>query len=431
MMRSIYAMLLLAAIAAGTALPAAEAVSFEVNGLKIILKPNTANDIVSANLFFRGGVSNLTPERAGIENFALIAAQKGTKNFPKDDLNGRLERMNSKISAASGKDYSSLEMLSVRQNFKETWAIFADILLNPVFDPDDVELERQKIISEIRQSKDDPDSYQSELADQLFYSGHPYAIPVDGNVETVSSFSAAELKSYLKGRMETSQLLLVVVGNTTKDEITAVAAESFGKLPRGEFKPKVLPEVAHQEPSLMIVKREIPTNYIIGQFQVPGIGDPHRYAALMAGSILGDRMWEEVRTKRGLSYAPAAGTSGRFSSFGYIYVTAVDADSTIKVMTGELKKMQDEEVSEKDLKDKMNQYITRVYMAMETNAAQAERLALYELSGKGFAAAENFIPDLKQVTPADIQTLCRENIRNLQFVLIGNPETLTIKNFMY
>ena len=430
-MKNIYAIILLLVLSLGTILPAAETVSFDVNGLKVIFKPNTANDIISARLYFRGGVSNLTQETAGLENFSLIVAQKATKNFPKDMLSSRLDRMNSKISSFSGKDFSSLDMLSVKQNFQDTWAIFADILNNPIFNNEDVELERQKIISSIEQSKDDPDSYQSDLADQTYFAGHPYAIPVDGTVQSVSSFTAADLKDYLLGRTQTSQLLLVVVGNTTKDEIETLVKDSFGKLTKGDYKADPLPSVNHQEPSLLIVQRDIPTNYIIGQFPVPSIGDPQRYAALMAGSILRDRMWEEVRTKRGLSYAPSSGTSGRFSSFGFIYVTAVDADSTIKVMINELEKIQTEGVTEKDLKDKINQYITRVYMSMETNAAQANRLATYELAGQGYAAAENFIPDLKKVTPADIQNLCKENIKNLQFVLIGNPETLTIKNFMF
>ncbi len=430
-MKNIKSIALTIVLAAAVTLTAAEPVSFEVNGLKVIFKPNRANDIVAAHMYFRGGVSRLNPDLAGIENFALITAQKATKNFPKETLSSRLERMNSKISSTSAKDYSSLKMLSVRQNFRDTWEIFADIMNNPKFDPNDVELERQKLISAIKQSKDDPDSYQSELADQTYYAGHPYAIPVDGTVQSVASFSAEDLKNYLQGRMETSQLLLVVVGNTSKEEIEALVQKSFGQLPQGNYTAEPLPQVRHQEPSLRIVERDIPTNYILGQFPVPGIGQPGRYAALMAGSILRDHMWEEVRTKRGLSYAPSAGTSGRFSSFGYIYVTAVDADSTIKVMINELKKIKEEGVSEKDLQDKINQYITRVYMAMETNSAQADRLAIYELSGQGYAAAESFITDLKKVTPAEIQQLCQENINNLQFVLIGNPQTLMVKNFMF
>jgi zinc protease len=429
-MKKIY-MIFALLIALVTSLPAADAVSFEVNGLRVIFRPNTANDIIAAGLYFRGGVSIITEDRAGIENFTLIAAQKGTKNFPKDVLNSKLEQMDSRISSSSGKDYSSLDLMCVKQNFKDTWAIFTDIVLNPLFDQEEVDLERQKIISGIEQSKDNPDSYQSDLADQIFYAGHAYAIPIDGTVQTVSSFTPGDLSSFLKGRLTTSQLLLVVVGNTTQEELEGMVKDSFGKLPKGDYKPVKPETVTHQEPSMMIVNRDIPTNYILGQFPAPGIGQSGRYAALLAGSILRDRMWEEVRTKRGLSYAPSAGTSSRFESFGYIYVTAVSPDTTIKVMINELNKIKNEPVTDKDLKDKVNQLITRTYMGMETNSAQVDRLATYELSGAGYKASEQFIKDLKSVTPDEIRKYCDENIKNLQYVLIGNPDTLSIKNFMY
>ena len=91
--------------------------SFEVNGLKVIFKQNTANDIVSANMYFRGGVSLLDEHQAGLENLTLIVAQKATKNYSKEKLNSELESMNSQINSGSNLDYSSLNLLCVKQNF--------------------------------------------------------------------------------------------------------------------------------------------------------------------------------------------------------------------------------------------------------------------------------------------------------------------------
>ena len=79
--------------------------SFEVNGLKVIFKQNTANDIVSANMYFRGGVSLLDEHQAGLENLTLIVAQKATKNYSKEKLNSELESMNSQINSGSNLDY--------------------------------------------------------------------------------------------------------------------------------------------------------------------------------------------------------------------------------------------------------------------------------------------------------------------------------------
>ena len=80
-----------------------------------------------------------------VANLALAVAQKATKNYPKDQLNAALESMNTRISHTVNKDYSSLNMQCVRQNFKSSWRIFRDILINPLFMAEDTELAKQRI----------------------------------------------------------------------------------------------------------------------------------------------------------------------------------------------------------------------------------------------------------------------------------------------
>jgi predicted Zn-dependent peptidase len=151
----------------------------------------------------------------------------------------------------------------------------------------------------------------------------------------------------------------------------------------------------------------------------------------VAGAVLQYRLFEEVRTKRGLSYAPAGGIARNFSNYGFIYVTAVKPDTTIIVMTGELRKMIDEQISPEELRNTVNVFITSYYLRNETNRLQANLLARYELSGVGYQDADKFISEVKKVTPEVVQNTCKKYIKNLQFVIIGNPESLQIKNFVF
>ncbi len=409
---------------------AGEAQSFDVNGLKIIFKQNSATDIIAAQMYFRGGTTVLNNRLAGIEGFALQVARKATTNFPKEKMNAALESMNTRISSSSTMDYSNLSMLCVKDNFERSWDIFSDILLNPSFESDDVELVREQILANIKQSKDNPDAYLRNLIRKAFYLDHPYEIDVTGTMESVSGFSGGELKSYLKGRVTASDMLLVVVGNTTVAELRELVEKSFGELPKGNYRPVLPPAVQHDVPSLKIVKRELPTNYIQGYFPAPAFGSEESYAMSIAGSILRDRLFEEVRTKRNLSYAPSGGYGGSFSNYGYIYVTAVEPDTTIKVMQAELKRLQDEMISEKELKDKISVFITRYYLGNETNQSQASLLARYELSGAGYETAEKFIGNLRKVSAKEVQKVCKKYIHNLQFVLIGNPPKLNTAAFL-
>ena len=177
------------------------------------------------------------------------------------------------------------------------------------------------------------------------------------------------------------------------------------------------------------MERELPTNYITGRFAAPGPDDPDFYPMTVAMNILGTRVWEEVRTKRNLSYAPGAGFSNQFANYGVLYVTAVQPDTTIKVMLAEVKKLQQEPVSASDLHDRITIFLTQYNLRNETNAAQAQFLAFSELSGQGWQAAEKFIANVRKVTADDVRRVANKYIHNFQFVILGNPKLIEAKTF--
>jgi len=416
---------------AGTNISSQDVQSFDVNGLKVIFKQNTANDILSVNMYFKGGVVNLNEDQAGLESLTLIVAQKATKNYPKDKLNATLERMNTQINSNASLDYSRLSMLCVKQNFDASWNIYVDMLLNPSFSEEDLNLERDKLISSIKQVNDNPDAYLRKVVTNEFYIDHPYSVPVNGTEETLSSFTTQDMKDFMSSRLQTSEILLVVVGNTTIADLQQKVKDAFGNLPVGSYTKIALQEVDHVEPSIKIIHRELPTNYIQGTYSAPQRGTADGYTMLIANSILRDRVWEEVRTKRSLSYAPSTRYVNNFSNYGAIYVTAIDPDTTIKVMINELERLKNEPISDKELTNKVRQFITFYYMGNETNQAQANALAWYELAGIGYNEVNQFLTNVNKVTSKDIQDVAQKYMKNLQFVLIGNPESLEIASFMY
>ena len=415
-------------VQARTATPAE---SFSVNGLKVIFVANKANDIIAANMYLRGGSAALDMRQGGVEDLALRVAVLATKNFPKDKLNAELERMDTRLFSSAGRDYSSISLQCVKQNFVRSWKVFADVLLNPSFDSLDVELERGKALSSIRQSKDSPDQYLSSLAKEAYFIDHPYSVDPSGTEGTIRSFNSMDLQSFMRGRIAASGMLLVVVGNSTREELEKMVTESFGKIPQGTYMASLPPAVSFQTPSLKVVRRELPTNYITGYYPAPRYGTEESYAMILAESILRYRLFEEVRTKRGLSYAPGAGLGQVLTNYGMVYVTAVKPETTVTVILNEVKKLQNEPVSEKALNDQRNVYLTGYYLNTETNGSQADLLARYELSGAGYLNAQKYLENIRKVTPEAIQKVCQKCMHNLQFVLLGNPAELKLAPFTY
>lgn len=402
---------------------------FTVNGLKVIVKPNPANQIVSAQLYLRGGALNLHEETQGIEPLIFNCAVRGSKNYPKEELNRILDRTAARITSFSNRDFSSVSLRCIRRNFDETWDVFADVVLNPAFEPDEVEIERDRMLVNVRQRKDNPDVYLRDIVNELFYQGHPYRLRPQGVVETISNITIAQMRDYLQDKLKTSNLLLVVVGDVDKEKLRKKVAETFGRLPKGDASAKFPEMVKHTSANLVTEERKLPTNYIIGLFSAPSPKDPDFYPMVMAMDILGWRVWEEVRTKRNLSYAPNAFFSNSFANYGGIYVTAVEPDTTIKVMIAELKKMQNEKVSAKDLRDRITMYLTRYYLNNETNAAQARFLAMFELSGLGWKASDAMVDNLRTVTAEDVMQVAKRYFHDLQFAVLGNPQLIDEKLF--
>jgi zinc protease len=411
--------------------PAVQPESFTVGGLKVIYASNPSTQIVAAGMFFRGGVALASMQNAGIERLALQVATRATKNYPREKMNATLERMDTRLGASSVADYSSISLQCVRKNLKESWNIFTDVILHPSFDSSMVAFEKAQTLAAIRQQEDVPDQQLNKVALGTFYRDTPYAVDPLGTARTVQSFTGKDLQTYMQGRLTAAQMLLVVCGNITRDELERMVKESFGNLPQGSFTaPEPVP-VHPTAPSVTVVKREVPTNYILGLFPAPVFGSDAAYAMNLGSSILSDRVFEEVRTKRSLSYAAMAMGGANFSNYRGIYTTTVKPETTIAVMVGELKKLQTELIPAKTLKDKKNLFVTGFYLNMETNASQVSMLAGYELSGQGYLKATRLKENIGKVTAEEIQKVSNEFIHNLQFVLVGNPPTLQLSPFLF
>src|SRR5262245_29680834 len=397
---------------------------FEVNGLKVLRKRREGSLTVAAGLFIRGGASNINAENAGIETLMLNAATEASANFPREKMRSELSRMGTVIGSSSNNDYSVLSLATTRMNFDKSWQIFTDIALRPSFTKEDVSLVQERQVVSLSDDTDNPDVYLQKLQERVAYAGHPYLNNTSGTPETVGKLTPEDLRSYHAKLMETSRLLLVIVGDLNQSEVKDLVAASFGKLPRGSYKPETMPQLAFDKSSVEVTPRDLPTNYVQGLFTAPSLTSPDIYAMRIASSLLRDRVFEEVRVKRNLSYAPDAFLRTQAANVGGLYVTAVDANQSIRVMLSEIARLQTEPVGAEDIHSVIAQYLTTYYLGQETNAAQAGELAQYELIGGGWRNSVDFLEKLSAVTPADIQRVSQKYMRNIRFVVLGNPQSV-------
>jgi zinc protease len=397
---------------------------FDVNGLKVLVKRREGSLTAAAGLFLRGGSRNITAENAGIEALMLASATEASTNFPRAQMRVEMARMGTAIGSGVNYDYSMLTLACTRPHFERSWQIFTDVALRPSFAREDVALVQARLVALLRDDTDDPDTFLQRLQERVAYAGHPYLNRAEGTAESMSRLTPADLRQYHQKMMETSRLVLVIVGDLDPLQLRNSIAATFGKLPRGNYKPLPLAELSFEKSSVEVTPRGLPTNYIQGLFTAPPLTSPDIYPMRVASSILRDRVFEEVRVKRNLSYAPNAFLGSQAANTGGLYVTAVDANQAVRVMLDEVTRLQREPIDNEDIKSIVAQYLTTYYMGEETNAAQTGELAQYELLGGGWRNSVEVIERLNSVTPKDVQRVAQKYLRNIRFVVLGDPKSI-------
>src|SRR6185503_19318796 len=278
----------------------------------------------------------------------LDLASEASVNYPRARMRSELARMATVISSSANYDYSVLAFTSTRPNFDRSWEIFTDVALRPAFTKQDFELVKSRRVSGLRDDTDDPDTYLQRLQERVAYAGHPYLNRPQGTSDSVSRLTVEDIRKYHQEIMQTSRLLLVLVGDLDPAEIRTRVASAFGKLPKGNYRPEPMPQLSFASPSVEIIQRGLPTNYVQGLFTAPPLAAADIYPMLIASNLLRDRVFEEVRVKRNLSYAPNAFLSSQGANVGGIYVTAVDANQAVGVMLDQIKRLQTQSIGQQD-----------------------------------------------------------------------------------
>jgi zinc protease len=373
--------------------------SFDVSGVHVILRQNNANNVVAANLYLLGGARQVTEANAGIEPILLDVSERGTRQYPKNALRRAMAKLGSEIVISASADWTMFGIRSSAEVFDSTWAIFADRVVHPTLAKSEISVVKAQYLSGIRQRRDDPDALADLLADSITFVGHPYAVSVGGNEKSIQAIDSAALRDYQRTQFVTSRMLLVVVGNIDRAHIERLVNKSIGQLPRGNYAWTAPPRVPESQTAVVVARRQLPTNYILGYYSGP-LAKGEDYQALRVA------------------------TSVRAATVGGLYVTTASPDTALKLMRAAIVDLQQGMLDPAGLKQLEEQFITEYFLDNETNAAQADFLARSQLYGGDYREADRFVDELKSVTPEAVQRVARKYMKGFRFAYVGDPSKL-------
>ena len=403
----------------------------EINyeGLKIILK-KTPKEVVTAALFIRGGVANITGDQQGIEPVTLrLVTRGGTKNMDKNIFSAVADKLGTRFGTSSSKDFSSISMTCLTENFNESWNMFTDAILTPAMDAKEFDVIKQQAVSAAKNADANPDAYLRKIATQQVFKGTAYELMQNGTPETLDKITLDDAKNYYSKLLGKKKCYLVVVGNIDEKDLLDKIKNTLAKLPEGTLPAK--PVVAGvTKADVNISDRNIATNYIFGTVNAPKYFSPDGPLFEFAMRILYDRYFVELRTKRSLSYAPAAFYNSSYinNPVANLYISTIDPKQSLQVMTDIINDIKKNGFTAKEVADKKKEYLTDYYMTNEASGSQASVLGFCEASGN-WRIFDEINNKIEEVKTTDLNHVFDQYMNNVAWTYLGKKDQVTESDF--
>jgi zinc protease len=283
------------------------------NGIPLVSAQTGEVPLATMTVVLPGGTSTDPVGKAGLAALAASVANKGTATRSAEEIAARLESLGASMNATAGADGVFFSLTAPATNLAAAGEVLSDVIRHAAYPDDELELERARTIDSLRVALKDPGSLANMIAPRVFYGDAPY-----GSVATVQSLPAitrADLLAWREAMWHPATAEIVVSGGIAPAESKRIAEALFGDWRSSAPAPAPVDHPAGQSPAPRVVVIDMPEAgqaAVLAGMRVTSRGDSDYYPLLLANSVLGvgsnGRLFEEVRTRRGLSY-------GAYSAF--------------------------------------------------------------------------------------------------------------------
>jgi zinc protease len=400
------------------------------NGMQVIIVLHHEQPAVSMRLLVRAGSVQDLPGKAGVANLAASLLDQGTTTKSAAQIADQIDFIGGALGSGSGSDLSFVNVIVMKDSFDVGMDLLADVARNPAFAPEEIERQKQQVISTLRVNQGDPDYIASVLFDRLVYGFHPYGLPNSGTPETLAAITRADLQAYHRRNFVPNNTILAIVGDITGADAFAAAQRVFGGWPRGEIEPLKIADPPPSTRRIVIVDKpdSVQTEIRVGQLAIPRKHADY-FAWDLAVKILGgegaNRLHRVLRSERGLTYGASADTEARKQAGDFVAETDTRTETTgeaLRLMVDEISKLQRDRVFERELSDAQAYLAGSFPLTIETPneiATQVLNVVFYDLPVEEIGT---FRERVQRVTPDDILRVARSYVRpdRLSIVLVGN-----------
>ena len=397
--------------------------SFNANGIKVIFKP-TLKNVINIRIYFRGGVTNYQANQAGIERLTLDATTKcGTSKYNALAFRDSSDKYGILTYGTSTFDYGYIQLNCISKYLEQGWNLFSDAVLNPVFEPGQLNLLKENLISQNKNTESNSDTKRDNLLIKNAFKNTPYAISPDGTEETIRNLTAEDLKKYYKTLLNKNRIFIVVVGNISKQDLYEKIVLSFGNISSQVFTAGELTAPVLNDNKLLTENRDLKINYIGAIMNAPELTNINYVPFRMGISGLSGNIYYQFHIATGIAYNAGAYTRAFKIPFSILYADGKDVQQLMQGIMFQLKHIQKDGLNDEWLQHIKNTYITTSYINDQSAAALTNSLGEAEILGN-WEYAEDLTELVKMVTVEQVNNALNFYITGLRWAFLGNPEDL-------
>ena len=407
------------------------------NGMVLYLLEDHELPVFDISGLVRTGSIYDSSDKVGLASiFASVMRTGGTISREPDALNEEIESMAASVEVGMSPEYGSVSLSTMAEDIEKGLEIFADVLRNPAFREDKLELRKQQAIEAIRRRNDNPIQLAWRNFSEILYGkDHPFGWYAE--IEHVESITVDDLKAFHVKYYHPNNMMLAITGDFDTNTLIAQLEKVFEGWERAEIDfPVILAVDNNPKPSVNHISKDLPqTTMLIGHFGIKRTPDfPDFFALRVMNEILGEggftsRLMKEVREKHGLAYMVGSLMQTSFYTnpgewFAYCQPGSEKTAEAISLIINIVRDLRKTPVTDDELQRTKDSLINSFVFGFESSSQIAFQQMM--LAYRGFAPdfLETFTDNIAKVTVEDVQEVAKKYLHPdaLTIVTVGNQD---------
>jgi predicted Zn-dependent peptidase len=404
------------------------------NGLSVITEEMQHIRSVSIGIWVKTGSRDEDKETNGISHFVEHMVFKGTQHRSAEEIARQVDSIGGNIDAFTAKECVSFSIKVLNEHLPIAMDVLSDLVLNPVFDDQDIARERGVILEEIKMDEDNPDYLVHEIFTQNFWKDHPLGRPILGTRDTVKRFERAPVFDFYTQRFSPANVIITAAGYLKHEQFVDLVKKYFAGM-------KPVSNGFHSAPPKIIPRIVLRNKKSLEQVQicvgVPSYPITHerRHSSYILNTLLGggmsSRLFQNIRERQGLAYAIYSDLNP-YRDTGCLSVYAgtskASATKVVESIVSEFRKLKTEIVSPEELRRAKDQLKGSLMLSLESSTARMSNLARQEMYFDHFYGLDELIAKIEAVTAQELQELANTFFQtdSVAVTILGNLNGLRL-----